>query len=96
MHIYYPYDPRVRLDGCWAATGIIESCTEDEIIQLNNFLNSFLMDSRLAEGRDSLKNAFRINDEANRVYVSFQHAHTLLNFFDTMGWTYHIRGEKID
>lgn len=94
MHIYYPYDPRVRLDGCWAVPGRIRSNTSEEMMLLSNFLNSFLKDTRgIMDMGNHLQNAFLINKEAARVYVSFQHAQTLLNFFDTMGWTYHIQGD---
>lgn len=94
MHIYYPHDPRVKVAGYWAMPGIINDYTEDELVMLNNFLSSFLEDSRkVMDMANRLVDAFRINEEATRVYVSFQHVQTFLNFLDAMGWTYHIQGE---
>lgn len=94
MHIYYPHDPRVTVAGYWSVPGIIKSCTEGELTLLINFLSSFLGDWRGLVGMNThLLNAFLINDEMNRLHISFQHAQNLLNFFDTMGWTYQIQGE---
>lgn len=94
MKIIWKKDPRVHETGYWATAGIIKSCTEDELALLTNFLNSFLEDWREVVGTNTnLLNTFCVNGKLNRVYISFQHAQSLLNFFDTMGWTYHIRGE---
>lgn len=94
MHIYYPHDPRVKVTGYWAARGRIKSYTNCEIAILRNFLSSFLVEWCEEIGNMTLLvNNFHIDNKSNLLYVSFQHTQNLLNFFDTMGWTYQIQGE---